>query len=153
MFLRAKNRFKDGKEHHYWSVVENHRMANNRVVQRQALYLGEMKDSQHASWCRAIDAFQDGDDKGRQLALFPSGREAPELACEVVQIKVKKLKLHRPGQWGACWLACHLWNLLGTQTASKPRDAELAQCSQNPGCVSPDFSRQRVALTSPLVSQ
>ena len=112
MFLRAKNRFKDGKEHRYWSVVENHRMPNNRVVQRQVLYLGEINDSQHASWCKTIDVFQGGEDKFRQMALFPSDRKAPELACEVVQIKLDELELHRPRQWGACWLACHLWNLL-----------------------------------------
>jgi hypothetical protein len=46
------------------------------------------------------------------MALFPSDREAPELACEVVQIKLNELELHRPRQWGACWLACYLWNLL-----------------------------------------
>jgi len=27
MFLRANKRFKDGKEHRYWSVVENRRVA------------------------------------------------------------------------------------------------------------------------------
>jgi len=27
MFLRAKRRFKDGKEHRYWSIVENRRTA------------------------------------------------------------------------------------------------------------------------------
>jgi len=49
MFLRAKKRFEDGKEHRYWSTVENRRMPNKRVVQRQVLYLGEINDSQHDS--------------------------------------------------------------------------------------------------------
>jgi hypothetical protein len=40
MFLRDKRRFKDGKEHRYWSIVENRRTAGGRVVQRQVLYLG-----------------------------------------------------------------------------------------------------------------
>jgi hypothetical protein len=121
MFLRAKNRFKDGKEHRYWSVVENRRMPNNRVVQRQVLYLGEINDSQHASWCKAIEVFQDGEGKSRQMALFPSDREAPELACEVVQIRLNELELHRPRQWGACWLACHLWSLLDLDAFWAPR--------------------------------
>jgi len=121
MFLRAKKRFKDGKEHRYWSVVENQRMPNNRVVQRQVLYLGEINDSQHASWCKAIDVFQDGEEKSRQMALFPSDQKAPELACEVVQIKLNELELHRPRQWGACWLACHLWNLLDLDRFWVPR--------------------------------
>ena len=41
MFLRATKRFKDGKEHLYWSMVENMRVGR-RVFQRQALYLGEL---------------------------------------------------------------------------------------------------------------
>jgi len=32
MFLRSKTRKKDGKEHRYWSVVENRRVADGRVV-------------------------------------------------------------------------------------------------------------------------
>jgi hypothetical protein len=112
MFLRAKSRFKDGKEHRYWSIVENQRTADNRVVQRQVLYLGEINDTQHASWCKTIDVFQGDKAQSRQVALFPSDRQAPELACEVVQIRLNELELHRPRQWGACWLACYLWNLL-----------------------------------------
>ncbi|MDR2013130.1 MAG: hypothetical protein LBQ20_08855 [Rhodanobacter sp.] len=41
MFLRATARKKDGKEHTYYSVVENRRLADGRVVQRHMLYLGE----------------------------------------------------------------------------------------------------------------
>lgn len=112
MFLRAKRRFKDGKEHRYWSIVENQRTAGNRVVQRQVLYLGEINDSQHASWCKTIEVFQGDKSHSRQMALFPSDRKVPELACEAVQIKLNEVELHRPRQWGACWLACHLWNIL-----------------------------------------
>ena len=51
MFLRATPRKKDGKIHHYWSVVENRRVKGGRVVQRHVLYLGEINDSQRAAWC------------------------------------------------------------------------------------------------------
>lgn len=37
MFLRVKTRREDGKEHRYWSVVENRRVADGRVVQRHVL--------------------------------------------------------------------------------------------------------------------
>ena len=47
MFVRCKVRRKDGKEHRYWSVVENVRIRGGQVVQRQVLYLGEINDSQH----------------------------------------------------------------------------------------------------------
>src|ERR1700719_4264512 len=46
MFLRCKVRRKDGKQHRYWSVVENTRVAGGRVVQRHVLYLGEINDTQ-----------------------------------------------------------------------------------------------------------
>jgi len=37
MFLRFKIRRKDGKQHRYWSIVENTRVADGRVVQRDVL--------------------------------------------------------------------------------------------------------------------
>src|SRR6516164_3640469 len=48
MFLRCKVRRKDGKQHRYWSVVENTRVAGGRVVQRHVLYLGEVVDLSRA---------------------------------------------------------------------------------------------------------
>ena len=112
MFLRAKSRFKDGKGHRYWSIVENRRLQGGRVVQRQVLYLGEINDSQKAVWCRTIEVLQEGRESSRQIALFPDDRVAPELDCEVVRIRLGDLALHRPRQWGACWLACRLWDQL-----------------------------------------
>jgi hypothetical protein len=60
MFLRAKTRKKDGKEHRYWSVVENRRVAGGRVVQRDVLYLGEINSSQELTWRKSIDVLEDG---------------------------------------------------------------------------------------------
>ena len=54
MFLRHKVRRKDGKEHRYWSIVENRRVSGGRTVQRHVLYLGEINDTQRAAWCRTI---------------------------------------------------------------------------------------------------
>ena len=111
MFVRCKRRFKDGKEHRYWSVVENVRVHGGRVVQRQVLYLGEINDSQRAAWCRSIEVVE-GTSRSRQMALFPEDREAPELTCEVVKINLAQVALHDPRQWGACWLALSLWDRL-----------------------------------------
>ena len=100
MFLRAKTRFKDGKPHRYWSIVENRRTRGSRVVQRQVLYLGEINDSQRAAWCRSIEALYEGGEQRQQIALFPDDRPAPALDCEVVQIQLSGLQLHHPRQWG-----------------------------------------------------
>ena len=87
MFLRAKNRLKDGKNHRYWSIVENRRVADGRVVQRQVLYLGEINDSQKAAWCRTIKVIDEDQDASAQVALFPEDRSAPPLDCDVVQVR------------------------------------------------------------------
>ena len=111
MFLRHKIRRKDGKEHRTWSVVENRRVHDGRVVQRQVLYLGEINDSQRANWSRAIEAFDEGG-RSTQIALFPEDRVAPALDCDVVSIRLSEMRLRRPRQWGACWLAMVLWDQL-----------------------------------------
>ncbi len=114
MFLRAKTRRKDGKQHRYWSVVENRRVRGGRVVQRHLLHLGELNDSQRAGWVHGIEALASDEETARQLALFPDDRdELPELGCEAVRIRVAEMQLRRPRQYGACWLALHLWSLLG----------------------------------------
>ena len=120
MYLRAKKRIKDGKEHRYWSIVESCRNLDGRVVQRQVLYLGEINDSQKAAWCRTIDVLQT-DSSAKQMALFPTDRQAPELDCEVVQVKLNELRLHHPRQWGACWLALKLWEQLELDRFWQPR--------------------------------
>ena len=121
MFLRAKKRIKDGKEHRYWSIVENRRVADGRVVQRQVLYLGEINDSQKAAWCRTIDVLDEDERAAAQVALFPEDRRAPPLDCDVVQVRLSALKLRRPRQWGACWLACELWDQLQLDRFWQPR--------------------------------
>jgi len=112
MFLRSKRRFKDGKEHRYWSVVENRRNAAGKVSQRQVLYLGEINDSQRSAWCRAVEVFVDPRDEVRAMALFPADREAPVMDCDVVQVRLSQMSLHHPRQWGGCWLALRLWSEL-----------------------------------------
>jgi transposase len=112
MFLRAKTRFKDGKAHRYWSIVETRRVHGKRVVQRQVLYLGEINASQKAAWCKTIDVIREDQGQRVQIALFPEDQGAPALDCEVVRIKLSELQLHHPRQWGACWLACQLWERL-----------------------------------------
>jgi hypothetical protein len=112
MFLRAKSRLKDGKVHRYWSIVENRRTRGNRIVQRQVLYLGEIKDNQQAAWCKTIEVLQEGQAQPQEMAIFPEDRTVPALDCEIVRIKLSELQLYRPRQWGACWLACQLWDQL-----------------------------------------
>jgi transposase len=113
MYLRFARRIKNGKEHRYWSIVESKRCAGGKVVQRPVLYLGEINDSQHADWCRVIETLDADNHRYRQLALFPADRSVPEHAKGYgVQVRLEAMQLHRPRQWGACWLACELYEQL-----------------------------------------
>src|SRR5436305_9432998 len=113
MFLRCKVRRKDGKQHRYWSVVENTRTARGRVVQRHVLYLGEINDTQELAWRRSIEVLEDGAAQPRTLSLFPEDRCEGLLAdAAIVHVKLSQLQLRRPRQWGGCWLALLLWREL-----------------------------------------
>ncbi len=82
-------------------------------MQRQVLYLGEINDSQQEGWRRVIEAFDEGAQQTTQLALFPADRPLPDHAeGHRVQIRLGAMQLHRPRQWGACWLACQLYEQL-----------------------------------------
>lgn len=70
MFVRIERRFRDGKEHGYWTVVEDFRIRRSRVVQRQVLHLGEINESRHAAWCRMIEVLE-GKSRSRRVALNP----------------------------------------------------------------------------------
>lgn len=113
MYLRCNRRFKDGKEHRYWNIVESKRCDGGKVVQRQVLYLGEINDTQREAWCRVIEAFDEKSQERTQLALFPAEKELPEYAEGYgVKLRLEGMELHRPRQWGACWLACQLYEEL-----------------------------------------
>jgi hypothetical protein len=118
MFLRPTIRKKDGKEHRYWSIVENKRVSGGRVVQRHVLYLGEINSSQELAWRKSIEVLEDGGPRGggdrpRTLALFPEDRcEGVLPDTSVVRLRLSQLRLCRPRQWGACWLVHKLWEEL-----------------------------------------
>jgi len=113
MYLKCHRRFKDGKEHRYWSIAEKRRVSRGRSVDRHILYLGEINDSQRESWLKSIQAFDEHHQEQRRLALFPSDRNIPDHAREFgVQVKLSQFRLHRPRQWGGCWAFCRLWQQL-----------------------------------------
>lgn len=114
MFLGSKIRRKDGKEHRTWSVVENRRVGGGRVVQRHVLYLGEINSTQELGWRRSIEVMEAGTAQPRTLSLFPEDRcEGLLPDASIVRLKLSQVRLRRPRQWGACWLALELWRGLG----------------------------------------
>lgn len=112
MFLRQNKRRKNGKTHRYFSVVENRRTSAGATTQRQVLYLGEINDSQQEVWRKSIEVFEDGRSAPRTVALFAEDQRAPVDDEQVIQVRLKDLAVRNARQWGACWLACELYEQL-----------------------------------------
>jgi transposase len=113
MFLRSTNRKKDGKDHRYYSIVENRRLPGDRTVQRTVLYLGEINDQQQAAWRKTLEVFDEEEQRYTTMSLFPEDREIPADAVDSVRVRLSGLELRRPRIFGNCWLACELWHQLG----------------------------------------
>jgi transposase len=112
LFLKCHPRFKDGKDHRYWSICENRRTEEGQRFQRQVVYLGEINDSQKANWIKQITVFDTATETYATMALFPEDRLVPSEIASAVQIRLSQFEVCRPRQWGACWLALWLWKLL-----------------------------------------
>lgn len=117
MFLRATRRRKDGKEHRYFSVVENvRRPGRASPYQKTLLYLGELNDAQSAAWTQALAVFDPDTGQTHTLSLFPEDRAVPAgLSAPAVSLRVSEYSLSAPRQYGACWLGCQLWDQLGLE--------------------------------------
>ena len=70
MFRRSTNRKKDGKDHRYFSIVENRRVPGGKAVQRTVLYLGEVNDQQQAAWRKTLQVFDEDEQRYTPLSLF-----------------------------------------------------------------------------------
>jgi Transposase DDE domain len=116
MFLRSTERKKDGKVHTYYSVVENRRVADDKVTQRTVLYLGEISHLQEAAWQDLLDRF-DSECQGhpvqpfRQQRLWGPQRLRPD-EVDAIGVQLSQMELRRPRAFGSCWLGCEIWRLL-----------------------------------------
>ncbi len=85
MFLRSTNRHKDGKDHRYFSIVENRRLPGGKTVQRTVLYLGEINDRQQAAWRKTLAVFDEAEQRFTTMSLRfgMTGRflRMPSIAC------------------------------------------------------------------------
>lgn len=89
---------KDGKDHRYFSVVENQRVSANKTIQRTVLHLGEINDQQQAGWRKTLDIFDEQKQQFTDVSLFPEDRPLPADALDAIQVKL---------------LASQLWQQLG----------------------------------------
>jgi transposase len=113
MFLRSTNRKKDGKDHRYFSIVENRRLLGGKTTQRTVLYLGEINDQQQTAWRKTLEVFDENEQRYATVSLFPDDQPIPADAVDSWQVRLSGLELRRPRMFGNCWLACELWHQLG----------------------------------------
>jgi len=121
MFLRFNTRKKDGKEHRYWSVVENRRLRAGSTTQRTVLYLGEINDTQQAAWRKSLEVINETNQRTEQICLFPEDREIPPDVLNGLRVKLSELTLQRSRVFGDCWLGCRLWDELQLGTFWRER--------------------------------
>ena len=112
LFLRPHERRKDGKVHTYWSLVENRRCGDGRVMQRQVLYLGALSPSQELSWQKTAQTFDPPPTQPEPLSGLASERELLAKEAAAIAVHLDQFRIERPRQWGACWVAITLWHLL-----------------------------------------
>ena len=80
-FCARPNEKKDGKEHRYWSVVENVRHPSGPVHQKTLRYLGELNDSPLAAWTKALTVFNADSGQTETRRLLPADRPPPPTGC------------------------------------------------------------------------
>src|SRR5258708_37102430 len=106
-YLHCHHRFKSGKDHCYWSIAEKVKTRRG-WIQRHLLYLGEINDSQKASWIKATEGFDPVLGQTQELAWYPANRPLPEQAAgSGVQVRLDQFELRRPRHGVACWGGCH----------------------------------------------
>lgn len=101
MYLRPICRKKDGKEHHYWALVESYRSSRG-PRQRIVAYLGELDEA-----VRVGVQYAAQDQHSHQISCFDDSKP------EWVEVNVKGVYTERSRRFGDVWLALELLKKLG----------------------------------------
>ena len=142
MFLRHKVRRKDGKEHRYWSIVENRRVSAGRTVQRHVLISERSMTTRAPHGARRSKRSMRAANKANRSRCFLRiGGAGAGLRCGACP--AQGLRLRQPRQWGGCWLACQCgiscgWIVLVAAPAPLPAGDTLAERAEGAGLLSPD---------------
>jgi len=113
MFLRSTNRKKDGKDHRYFSIVENRRWVGGKTTQRTVLYVGEIHDQPHTAGRKRLEVFDENEQRYATVSLFPDDQPIPADAVDSVAVRLSGRELRRPRAFGAGGLAGELGHQLG----------------------------------------
>jgi hypothetical protein len=121
LFLRRHERHKSGKDHVYWSIVENQRTSAGKIFQRQVYYLGELTEAQLQAWESVVAEIDPAPPATAELNLAPTISTPKSAPTRRPQVHFSEFSLHHPRQWGACWIADRLWHDLRCEEFWSPR--------------------------------
>jgi len=118
MYLRHHHRFKNGKDHVYWSMMETIRTPQG-PRQRLVCHLGELNSSQEYAWRHAITVLTDNGHQ-EQLHLFPEAFVPKHIdgntTAQIVTIDLSSVCLERSREFGAVFVLWEIWKRLGLDT-------------------------------------
>ena len=97
MFLRRKCKYKDGKAHFYWSLVETYRTSSG-PRQRTAAYLGDMDEAGRLGVKDAAEGHG-----GEQTDVFHSAEP------EWVEVNIRRVRAERCRRFGDVPLNYSKW--------------------------------------------
>ena len=87
-------------------------MCRRRVVQRHVLYLGKLTPAQELSWEKTAEQFDPALEPGQALPGLATELELRSKEAAAIAVHLKQFRIERPRQWGACWVALSIWNVL-----------------------------------------
>ena len=119
-------RKKDGKEHRYYSVVENVCLPGHRSpFQKTLLYLVKQSDAQRAAWTKSATVFDDATGQLKNLSLFVDNHFIPDdLATTALSKRIADYRLCGPRQNGTSKGGLCSEDF-GSGTPQKSRDFEV----------------------------
>ena len=123
MFLRRKTRTKDGKTHRYWSVVENRRVRRRtRGAARSCSIWASSTTPSTPAGCARSRRSKARRPQPRNWPCSPRTASDPGAGVRGrAGAPGRDRAASRPRQWGACWLALHLWDVLELDRFWAPR--------------------------------
>jgi transposase len=116
MYLRKNNRFKDGKNHIYWTLCETIRTGAG-PRQRIVSYLREINGTDEKRWQKTIKVCNEAG-QVRPLCLFAEDVEIRERVEEekdvdIIRIKKSRVSWERPREFGQEYVLWKIWEKLG----------------------------------------
>jgi len=113
-FLQCHRRFKNGKDHCYWSIAEKVRTQRGLGATAFCCIWERSTTVRRAAWTKTVEVFDTTQQQTKELALYPAEHVVPEHALEYgVQVRLSEFELRRAATMGALagWV-CQLWEQL-----------------------------------------